>query len=113
MAGSNIGVIGMAVMGQNIALNIESRGHTVSVYNRAGSKTGDFVEERTEDRDMVSSYDLEEFVESFDRPRAIVLMVQVGKPVDIFIDKLISLLDVGDVLIDRGNSNFHDTEWGE
>jgi 6-phosphogluconate dehydrogenase len=100
----------MAVMGQNIALNIESNGYQVSVYNRTGSTTEDFVEERTGGKDIVPAYDLETFVDSLARPRKVLLMVKAGKPVDIFIDKLLPLLDEGDVIIDGGNSDFQDTD---
>ncbi len=110
MADSDIGVIGMAVMGQNIALNIESKGYQVSVYNRTGSTTESFYEERGEDKQVVPTYDLEAFVDSLARPRTVLLMVKAGKPVDIFIDKLSPLLDEGDVIVDGGNSDFHDTE---
>jgi 6-phosphogluconate dehydrogenase len=110
MGDSDIGVIGMAVMGQNIALNIESNGHRVSVYNRTGSTTESFYEERGTDKQIVPTYDLESFVDSLERPRKVLLMVKAGKPVDIFIDKLIPLLDEGDVIVDGGNSDFHDTE---
>ncbi len=110
MSDSDIGVIGMAVMGQNIALNIESNGNRVSVYNRTGSTTESFYEERGTDKQIVPTYDLESFVDSLERPRKVLLMVKAGKPVDIFIDKLIPLLDEGDVIVDGGNSDFHDTE---
>ena len=110
MGDSDIGVIGMAVMGQNIALNIESNGNTVSVYNRTGSTTESFYEERGQDKQVVPTYDLESFVDSLERPRKVLLMVKAGKPVDIFIDKLIPLLDEGDVIVDGGNSDFRDTE---
>ena len=110
MADSDIGVIGMAVMGQNIALNIESNGYQVSVYNRTGSTTESFYEERGQDKQVVPTYDLDDFVDSLARPRTVLLMVKAGKPVDIFIDKLIPLLDAGDVIVDGGNSDFRDTE---
>ena len=110
MPTSDIGVIGMAVMGQNIALNIESNGYQVSVYNRTGATTEDFVDERTDGKNVVPTYDLEAFVDSLARPRKVLLMVKAGKPVDIFIDKLLPLLDEGDVIIDGGNSDFHDTD---
>lgn len=110
MGDSDIGVIGMAVMGQNIALNIESGGNQVSVYNRTGATTESFVEERAQDKQIVPTYDLETFVDSLARPRTVLLMVKAGRPVDIFIDKLIPLLDEGDVIVDGGNSDFHDTE---
>lgn len=97
-------------MGQNITLNIESNGYQVSVYNRTGSTTESFVEERAQEKRVVPSYDLESFVDSLARPRTVLLMVKAGKPVDIFIDKLIPLLDEGDVIVDGGNSDFHDTE---
>lgn len=110
MTDADIGVVGMAVMGQNIALNFEESGYEVAVYNRTGSTTESFVQQRTEGKRIVPSYELEDFVDSLARPRKILLMVKAGKPVDIFIDKLVPLLEEGDVLIDGGNSHYADTD---
>ncbi|GAX08246.1 MAG TPA: NADP-dependent phosphogluconate dehydrogenase [Lactobacillus sp.] len=105
---ANIGVVGMAVMGKNLALNIESRGFTVGIYNRTASKTDQVMKDHS-DKNLVPSHTIEEFVDSLEKPRRILLMVKAGKPTDAVIDELIPLLDKGDVLIDGGNTNFHDT----
>ena len=105
---ANIGVVGMAVMGKNLALNIESRGYTVGIYNRSASKTEDVMKDHSE-KNLVPSYSIEDFVNSLETPRRIIMMVKAGKPTDAVIDELLPLLDKGDVLIDGGNTNFHDT----
>ncbi|MCY9806350.1 NADP-dependent phosphogluconate dehydrogenase [Lentilactobacillus senioris] len=105
---ANIGVVGMAVMGKNLALNIESRGYTVGIYNRSASKTEDVMKDHSEKK-LVPSYSVEDFVNSLETPRRIIMMVKAGKPTDAVIDELLPLLDKGDVLIDGGNTNFHDT----
>jgi 6-phosphogluconate dehydrogenase len=103
-----IGVIGMAVMGRNLALNIESRGHAVSIFNRSRAKTDEVIAEHG-DKKLVPTYTLEEFVQSLEKPRRILLMVKAGAPTDDTIEMLKPLLDKGDILIDGGNTNFHDT----
>jgi 6-phosphogluconate dehydrogenase len=103
-----IGVIGLAVMGRNLALNIESRGYTVAVYNRSRAKTDELVSEYP-DRKLVPAYSLEQFVESLEKPRRILMMVKAGEPTDATIAALKPLLDQGDVLIDGGNTHFTDT----
>ncbi|WP_125606579.1 NADP-dependent phosphogluconate dehydrogenase [Lapidilactobacillus bayanensis] len=103
-----IGVIGMAVMGKNLALNIESRGYTVAIYNRTGSKTEDVVKEHG-DKHLVPSYTIEDFVGSLEKPRRILMMVKAGAGTDAVIKELLPLLDKGDVLIDGGNTFFKDT----
>ncbi len=103
-----IGVIGMAVMGKNLALNIESRGYTVGIYNRTGSKTEQVVKDHSEKK-FVPSYTIEDFVKSLEKPRRIIMMVQAGAGTDAVIEQLIPLLDKGDVLIDGGNTYFEDT----
>ncbi|WP_348762266.1 NADP-dependent phosphogluconate dehydrogenase [uncultured Salinisphaera sp.] len=108
MSKQAIGVIGMAVMGRNLALNIESRGYAVSVYNRSREKTEDVVAEFPE-RNLVPSYSIEEFVDSLESPRRILLMVKAGKGTDHVIEELRPLLDEGDILIDGGNTFFQDT----
>jgi 6-phosphogluconate dehydrogenase len=104
------GVIGLAVMGENLALNVESRGFPVSVYNRSREKTDEFMATRAVGKNFVATYTLEEFVASLERPRRILIMVKAGAPVDAVIDQLKPLLDEGDVLIDGGNSLFTDTQ---
>ncbi|WP_155286744.1 NADP-dependent phosphogluconate dehydrogenase [Lacticaseibacillus zhaodongensis] len=103
-----IGVVGMAVMGKNLALNIESRGYTVAIYNRTGSKTKKVVEEHS-DKKLVPSYTVEDFVKSLEKPRRILMMVKAGAGTDAVISQLLPLLDKGDVLIDGGNTFFEDT----
>ncbi|ACR31186.1 NADP-dependent phosphogluconate dehydrogenase [Burkholderia glumae] len=103
-----IGVVGMAVMGRNLALNIESRGHAVSVYNRSRDKTDELIAEFP-DRQLVPTYTLEEFVGSLETPRKILLMVKAGEATDATIAALKPLLGKGDVLIDGGNTHFTDT----
>lgn len=105
---ANIGVIGMAVMGKNLALNIESRGYTVGIFNRSAAKTEEVMKDHGAKK-LVPSYTIEDFVNSLETPRRIILMVKAGKPTDAVIDQLLPLLDKGDVLIDGGNTNFHDT----
>jgi 6-phosphogluconate dehydrogenase len=108
MSKQAIGVVGLAVMGRNLALNIESRGHAVSVYNRSREKTDELIAEHP-DKKLVPSYTLEEFVESLEKPRRILLMVKAGQGTDATIDSLRPLLDKGDILIDGGNTHFTDT----
>ena len=105
---AQIGVVGLAVMGKNLALNIESRGFTVGVYNRHRNRTDDMMRDHS-DKKLVPSYTVKEFVDSLEKPRRILMMVKAGKPTDALIDELLPLLDKGDVLIDGGNTNFHDT----
>ena len=102
------GVVGMAVMGKNLALNIESRGNTVAIFNRTGSKTKAVVEEHP-DKKLVPSYKIEDFVASLEKPRRIIMMVKAGAGTDAVIKELLPLLDKGDVLIDGGNTFFEDT----
>ncbi|WP_125761002.1 NADP-dependent phosphogluconate dehydrogenase [Companilactobacillus hulinensis] len=108
MAKPQIGVIGMAVMGKNLALNIESRGYDVAIYNRTGSKTEAVVKEHPEKK-LYPSYTIEDFVDSLEKPRRILMMVKAGAGTDAVINQLIPLLDKGDVLIDGGNTFFEDT----
>ncbi|MFD1431989.1 NADP-dependent phosphogluconate dehydrogenase [Lacticaseibacillus yichunensis] len=103
-----IGVIGMAVMGKNLALNIESRGYTVAIYNRTGSKTEAVVADHP-DKHLVPSYTIQDFVASLEKPRRILMMVKAGAGTDAVIAELLPLLDKGDVLIDGGNTFFEDT----
>ena len=106
----SFGVIGLAVMGENIALNIERNGFPIAVYNRSRSKTDAFMENRAGDKNVVPTFSLEEFVGALERPRRILLMVQAGKPVDMVIESLKPLLDPDDMIIDGGNSLYEDTE---
>lgn len=108
MTKQQFGVVGMAVMGKNLALNIESRGYTVALFNRTGSKTTDVVEEHP-DKKFKATYTIEEFVDSIEKPRRIMLMVQAGFATDATIQELLPHLDKGDILIDGGNTFFKDT----
>ena len=114
MKTSNIGLIGLAVMGENLALNMESKGFTVSVYNRtAPGEEGvvdRFMSGRGKGKNFIGTHTIQEFVESIERPRKIMLMVKAGAPVDELMAQLIPYLSPGDVIIDGGNSDFHDTE---
>jgi len=109
MAKQEFGIIGMAVMGQNLALNVESKGFGVAVYNRTTSRTTEFIREKCQGKDIVGTETLQEFVGSLERPRRIMLMVKAGEAVDAVIEQLLPLLEEGDVLIDGGNSFFKDT----
>ncbi|MEM1240464.1 MAG: NADP-dependent phosphogluconate dehydrogenase [Cyanobacteria bacterium P01_H01_bin.26] len=106
----SFGVIGLAVMGENLALNVERNGFPISVYNRSPEKTQAFMANRAVDKNVVAAYSLEEFVASLERPRRILLMVKAGRPVDAVIDQLMPLLDPDDMVIDGGNSLYEDTE---
>jgi 6-phosphogluconate dehydrogenase len=108
MSKQEIGVIGLAVMGKNLAWNIESRGYSVSVYNRSREKTDEMVNEST-GKKVVPTYTIEEFVNSLEKPRKILLMVKAGKATDATIDQLKPFLEKGDILIDGGNTFFEDT----
>jgi 6-phosphogluconate dehydrogenase len=107
--GSQIGVTGLAVMGQNLARNIARHGFSVAVHNRSESRTKQLIERYGGEGDFTPATSLEDFVSSLDRPRRIVIMVKAGGPVDAVIDELVPLLDKGDILIDGGNSHFEDT----
>ncbi|MGG3798028.1 NADP-dependent phosphogluconate dehydrogenase [Metabacillus fastidiosus] len=109
MSKQQIGVIGLAVMGKNLALNIESRGYSISVYNRSSNKTDEFLEE-AKGKNVVGTYSVEEFVQSLESPRKILLMVKAGVPTDATIEQLLPYLDKGDILIDGGNTLFTDTQ---
>ena len=110
MGNSDIGVIGLAVMGENLVMNMESHGFTVSVFNRTTEKVTKFVEVRAKGLDIVPSYSLEELVSQLKKPRIVMMMVKAGAPVDANIEKLLPLLETGDIIIDGGNSHFPDTE---
>ncbi|MBE3568999.1 MAG: NADP-dependent phosphogluconate dehydrogenase [Bacillales bacterium] len=109
MAKQQIGVIGLAVMGKNLALNIESKGYSVSVYNRSREKTDALLEE-AKGKNIVGTYTIEEFIDSLEKPRKILLMVKAGAPTDATIEQLKPHLEPGDILIDGGNTFFKDTQ---
>lgn len=106
----DIGLIGLAVMGENLALNIESRGFSIAVYNRTTSKVDELLAGRAKGKNFVGCHSLEELVGSLSQPRKVMLMVKAGAAVDEFIEKLIPLLSPGDVIIDGGNTHFSETE---
>ena len=110
MEGTDVGLIGLAVMGENLALNIESRGYSVSVYNRTYSKTENFISGRAKGKSFVASDNIDKFIKSINSPRKIILMVKAGEVVDKTINSLIPLLDKGDVIVDGGNSDYTDTQ---
>jgi len=105
-----IGLIGLAVMGENLVLNIESKGYSVSVYNRTTDKVRSFLEGRGSGKNILGTYSIEELVASLASPRRVILMVKAGPPVDGLIDQIKPYLSKGDILIDGGNSFFRDTE---
>ncbi|WP_078545888.1 NADP-dependent phosphogluconate dehydrogenase [Litchfieldia alkalitelluris] len=109
MAKQQIGVVGLAVMGKNLAFNIESRGYSVAVYNRSSEKTEEALKE-AEGKNLVGTYSVEEFVQSLETPRKILLMVKAGAATDATIEALKPHLDKGDILIDGGNTFFVDTQ---
>ncbi len=106
---ADVGLIGLAVMGQNLVLNMADNGFTVAVYNRTTSVTEDFVSGRGKGERIIGTRSLEELVDALERPRRLMLMVQAGRPVDAVIAALLPLLDEGDVIVDGGNSNYEDT----
>ena len=110
MTKRTFGVIGLAVMGENLALNVESRGFPIAVYNRSPDKTEKFMATRAQGKDVKAAYSLEEFVQTLERPRKILVMVKAGAPVDAVIEQLKPLLEEGDMIIDGGNSLYEDTE---
>jgi len=106
---ADIGLIGLAVMGKNLILNMENKGFIVACYNRTVSKVDDFINGRAQGKNIIGCHSIEEFVENLSKPRKIMLMVKAGKPVDDFIEKLLPSLEDGDIIIDGGNSHFPDT----
>ena len=109
MKQADIGLIGLAVMGENLVMNMESRGFTVAVYNRTVSKVDDFVNGRAAGKRVLGCHSLSELVASLTKPRKVFMMVKAGQAVDGMIEELLPLLEDGDVLIDGGNSHFPDT----
>ena len=110
MAETHFGLTGLAVMGQNLARNVAHKGFPIAVHNRTQSKTDDFMKEHGEEGQFTGSQSVEDFVKALTPPRAIMIMVKAGKPVDDVIAELKPLLQKGDLLIDGGNSLFSDTQ---
>jgi len=109
MAKADIGLWGLAVMGENLILNMESKGFTVACYNRTVSKVDSFIEGRAKGKNIVGCHSVEELIESLKKPRKIMIMVKAGKPVDLVIEQILALMEDGDIIIDGGNSHFPDT----
>jgi 6-phosphogluconate dehydrogenase len=107
---SDIGVIGIAVMGENLILNMESKGFHVTAYNRTVDKVENFINGRAKGKNIYGAKSIEDLIASLKAPRKVMLMVKAGKPVDDFIELLIPHLSPGDIIIDGGNSHFPDTE---
>ncbi len=108
-AKADIGLIGLAVMGQNLVLNMDDHGFSVAVYNRTTSKVDRFLENEAKGRQVIGAHSIEELVAVLKRPRRVMLMIKAGKPVDDFIELLAPHLETGDIIIDGGNSNFQDS----
>ena len=106
---ADIGLIGLAVMGENLVLNMESKGFTVAVYNRSIEKVDKFLQGRGEGKKFIGAHSVEQFVKTVKRPRKLMMLVKAGKPVDDLIEQLLPFLEPGDILIDGGNSYFPDT----
>ena len=106
---ADIGLAGLAVMGQNLALNMMNKGYSVAVWNRSQGTMEQFVAERAAGKPVIGAKTLEELVQSLKRPRKIMLMIKAGAPVDGVIEQLVPLLDEGDLIIDGGNSYFEDS----
>ncbi len=107
---SDIGLIGLAVMGENLVLNMESKGFQVSVFNRSIDKVDNFIAGRAKGKNIKGTHSLKELVQSLERPRKVMLMIKAGKALDDNIESLIPLLEPGDIIIDGGNTHFPDTD---
>ncbi|MEL6897863.1 MAG: NAD(P)-binding domain-containing protein, partial [Planctomycetota bacterium] len=110
MSDCDFGLIGLAVMGENLALNVESRGYKVAVHNRTTEKVDALINGRAAGKNFVGCHTIEEFVKSVKRPRKLMMLVKAGPAVDAIIDQLIPLCEPGDIIIDGGNTEYHDTE---
>lgn len=109
MSKADIGLVGLAVMGENLVLNMESKGFTVAVYNRTVEKVTNFIEGRGKGKNFIGAHSIEDLVNNLKTPRKVMLMVKAGKPVDDFIEQIIPYLEKGDIIIDGGNSHFPDS----
>jgi 6-phosphogluconate dehydrogenase len=109
MSQADFGLVGLAVMGENLVLNVESRGYTCAVYNRTTSKVDNFINGRAKGKNFIGCYSPEELCQNLKRPRKIMIMVKAGAPVDAFIEQVLPYLEEGDIVIDGGNSHFPDT----
>lgn len=106
---SDIAVVGLAVMGENLILNMESKGFTVTAYNRSTEKVEKFINGRAKGKNIRGAFSVEEMVKSLERPRKVMLMVKAGAPVDAFIEQVVPYLEPGDIIIDGGNTHYPDT----
>jgi 6-phosphogluconate dehydrogenase len=106
---ADIGLWGLAVMGENLVLNMESKGFIVAVFNRTTEKTANFAKGRAKGKNIIPAYEVKDFINSLSKPRKVMLMVKAGKPVDMVIEQIVPFMDKGDVIIDGGNSYFGDT----
>ncbi|RYZ80032.1 MAG: NADP-dependent phosphogluconate dehydrogenase, partial [Moraxellaceae bacterium] len=106
---SDIGLVGLAVMGENLVLNMASKGFTVTAYNRTADKVQNFLDGRAKGKTIRGAFSIEELVNSLAKPRKIMLMVKAGKPVDEMIEQLIPFLESGDIIIDGGNTHYPDS----
>ena len=109
MSQADIGLIGLAVMGENLVLNMANHGFTIAVYNRTTSRVDDFIGGRAQGKSIIGTHSPEELLAQLKRPRRVMMMVQAGTAVDRVIESLLPLLQEGDILIDGGNSNYQDT----
>ncbi len=109
MKKADIGLIGLAVMGENLVMNMESKGFTVAVFNRTTEKVDKFVNGRAAGKNIIGCHSLEELRDNLEKPRKVFMMVKAGQAVDDFIEKLLKVLEPGDIIIDGGNSHFPDT----
>src|SRR5579872_1562504 len=107
---ADIGLIGLAVMGQNLVLNMNDHGYVVAVFNRTVSKVDDFLNGPAKNTQVIGAHSLKEFISTLKRPRKIMMMVKAGLPVDELIDECLPFLEKGDILIDGGNSHYPDSE---
>ncbi|MBM3137489.1 MAG: decarboxylating NADP(+)-dependent phosphogluconate dehydrogenase [Chloroflexi bacterium] len=109
MSNCDIGLVGLAVMGQNLVLNMNDHGYRVAVYNRTSARTEEFLNGEAKGCEIEGAYTLEDFISLLKKPRLVMILVKAGDPVDLMIEQLMPLMDAGDLLIDAGNSYFRDT----
>jgi 6-phosphogluconate dehydrogenase len=109
MKKADIGMIGLAVMGENLVMNMESKGFQVAAFDIDEKRVSEFEKGRAKGKNITPTYKLEDFVDALEKPRKVMMMIRAGSPVDSVIDQLIPLLDNGDIIIDGGNSNYEDT----
>src|SRR5688572_28976182 len=107
---ADFGLIGLAVMGENLAMNVESRGYKVAVFNRSTEKVDEFIDGKAKGKNFIGCHSIEELVKKVKKPRKIMMMVKAGKPVDELIEQLLEHMTKGDVIIDGGNEHYTNTE---